>query len=140
FFLLGVDPQLGRAFTADEDKPGSRVVILSYGLWQRRCGGDATIIGRALNLNGEAYTVVGVMPQTFQFPTRRDQLWVPVAFDAKEAGQRGAHYLEVIARMKPAVTLQQAQAEMTTIATRLQQQYPETNTSIGAVVTPLHEH
>src|SRR5205085_876935 len=67
------------------------------------------------------------------------QLWVPIAFDAKEAGQRGNHYLEVIARTKLGVTLQQAQAEMTTIATRLQQQYPETNTSIGAVVTPLHE-
>src|SRR5205085_10187006 len=67
------------------------------------------------------------------------QLWVPIAFDAKEAGQRGNHYLEVIARMKPGVNLQQAQAEMATIAARLQQQYPVTNTSIGAVVTPLHE-
>ena len=79
FSLLGVEPQLGRAFTADEDKPGSRVVILSHRIWQRRFGGDATIIGRALNLNGEAYTVVGVMPRSFQFPTQRDQLWVPIA-------------------------------------------------------------
>src|SRR5207237_1081981 len=96
--------------------------------------------GKPINLNDESFTVVGVMPRTFQFPTRRDQLWVPIAFNAKEAGERGNHYLEVIARMKPGVSLQQAQAEMTTIATRLQQQYPETNTSIGAVVTPLHEH
>jgi putative ABC transport system permease protein len=141
FSLLGVEPQLGRAFRVEEDQPGgNHVVIISYGLWQRRFGSDPGIIGKPINLNGESFTVVGVMPRTFQFPTRRDQLWVPVAFDAKDAGQRGSHYLEVIARIKPAVTLQQAQAEMTTIATRLQQQYPETNTSIGAVVTPLHEH
>src|SRR6266576_1887612 len=141
FSLLGVEPQLGRAFRPEEDKPGgSHVVIISYGLWQRRFGSDPGIIGNPINLNGKSFIVVGVMPRTFQFPTRKDQLWVPLAFDAKEAGQRGSHYLEVLARIKPGVTLQQAQAEMTTIATRLQQQYPETNTSIGAVVTPLHEH
>src|SRR5256886_4330757 len=141
FSLLGVEPQLGRAFRAEEDQSGgNHVVIISHGLWQRRFGSDPGIIGKPINLNGESFTVVGVMPRTFQFPTRRDQLWVPIAFNAKEAGERGNHYLEVIARTKPGVTLQQAQAEMTTIATRLQQQYPETNTSIGAVVTPLHEH
>jgi putative ABC transport system permease protein len=141
FQLLGVDPALGRAFLPDEDRPGANhVVILSHGLWQRRFGSDPAIIGRAINLDGQSFTVVGVMPRNFQFPSRTDQLWVPIAFPAKEVGQRGNHYLEVIARMKPGISLQQAQAEMTTIATRLQQQYPETNTSIGAVVTPLHEH
>src|SRR5438270_4531146 len=141
FSLLGVEPQLGRGFRPEEDQRGdNHVVIISHGLWQRRFGADPGIIGKPINLNGESFTVVGVMPRTFQFPTRTDQLWVPIAFDAKEAGERGNHYLEVIARMKPGVSLQQAQAEMATIATRLQQQYPETNTSIGAVVTPLHEH
>src|SRR5437588_1641172 len=141
FSLLGVEPQLGRAFRPEEDqRGGNHVVIISHGLWQRRFGSDPGIIGKPINLNGESFTVVGVMPRTFQFPTRTDQLWVPIAFDAKEAGERGNHYLEVIARMKPGVSLQQAQAEMATIATRLQQQYPETNTSIGIVVTPLHEH
>src|SRR6266404_5912058 len=101
FSLLGVEPQLGRAFTADEDKPGIRVVILSHRMWQRRFGGDPTIVGRALNLNGEAYTVVGVMPRSFQFPAQRDDLWVPIAFPADEASQRGSHYLEVLARLKP---------------------------------------
>lgn len=139
FSLLGVEPQLGRAFTADEDKPGSRVVILSHRIWQSRFGGDATIIGRALNLNGEAYTIVGVMPRSFQFPTQRDQLWVPIAFPADEASQRASHYLEVIARMKPGVTLQQARAEMSTIAARLEKQYPNENTRVGIVLTPLHE-
>ena len=71
---------------------------------------DTGIIGKPINLNGKSFIVVGVMPRTFQFPTRKDQLWVPLAIDAKEAGQRGNHYLEVIARMKPKVSLQQAQA------------------------------
>jgi len=139
FDLLGVQPQLGRAFRAEEDKPGSRVVILSNGLWQQRFGGDPRVIGQTVSLNGESYTVIGVMPGSFQFPTRRDQLWVPLAFDAKEAASRGNHFLEVIARMKPGVTLQQAQAEMSTIAARLAQQYPEENLRVGSVVTALQE-
>jgi putative ABC transport system permease protein len=140
FSLLGVAPQLGRAFLAEEDQPGNnRVVILSHGLWQRRFGSDPQIVGRPLSLNGESFTVVGVMPRQFQFPSREDQLWVPIAFDAKEAGNRGNHYLEVVARIKPGVETQQAQAEMDTIAARLAQQYPESNTRLGAVVTPLHE-
>jgi len=140
FPLLGVEPQLGRAFRPEEDQSGAnQVVVMSYGLWQRRFGADPGIIGKPINLNGKSFTVVGVMPRSFQFPTRNDQLWIPIAFDAKEAGNRGAHYLQVVARMKSGTTLQQAQAEMTTIATRLQQKYPSTNTSIGAVVTPLHE-
>ena len=140
FPLLGVEPQLGRAFRPEEDKPGAnQVVMMSYGLWQRRFGADPGIIGKPINLNGKSFTVVGVMPREFQFPTRRDQLWIPIAFDAREAANRGNHYLQVIARVKPGTTLEQAQAEMTTIAARLEQQYPGTNTSIGAVVTPLHE-
>ena len=140
FSLLGVEPQSGRAFLPEEDRPGANhVVIMSHGLWQRRFGADPAIIGKPINLNGESCTVVGVMPRGFQFPTRGDQLWIPIAFDAKEAGQRGSHYLEVIARLNPGITLQRAQAEMTTIAGRLEQQYPKTNASIGAVVTPLHE-
>lgn len=140
FPLLGVEPQLGRAFLPEEDQPGAnRVVILSQGLWQRRFGSDTNIIGKPLNLNGENYTVVGVMPPQFQFPTSDDELWVPMAFSSKEAASRGRHLLEVVARMKPGVTLQQAQAEMTTIAARLQQQYPAYNTDLGAVVVPLHE-
>jgi predicted permease len=139
FSLLGVDPQLGRGFTAEEDKPGSRVVILSDRMWQRRFGGDPGVIGRAINLNGEAYTVVGVMPRNFQFRAQRYQLWVPIAFPAAEAALRGSHYLEVTARLKPGVTLQQTRAEMKTIAARLEKQYPETNTRLGIVITPLHE-
>jgi predicted permease len=141
FTLLGVEPQLGRAFLPEEDAPGgNRVVILSHGLWQRRFGSDMKIIGQPLTLNGESFTVVGVMPPDFQFPSREAELWVPLALSSKEAASRGRHYLEVLARLKPGVTLQQAQAEMTTIAIRLQQQYPAQNTDLGAVVTSLHEH
>jgi putative ABC transport system permease protein len=140
FTLLGVEPQLGRTFLPEEDKPGAaRAVILSYGLWQRRFGSDPKIVGQPLSLNGESYTVVGVMPRSFQFPTRKDQLWVPIAFSSEEAASRGNHYLEVVARIKPGVTLRQAQAEMGTIGARLAQQYPEENTRMGVVVTPLHE-
>jgi len=140
FFLLGINPQLGRAFLPEEDRPGANhVVIMSHGLWQRQFGADPAIIGKPINLNGESFTVVGVMPRGFQFPTRADQLWIPIAFDTTEARERGNHYLEVIARLKPGITLERTQAEMTTIAGRLEQQYPKTNTSIGAVVTPLHE-
>lgn len=139
FSLLGIEPQAGRAFLAEEDQPGhNRVVILSHGLWQRRFGSDAKLLGQTLTLNGENHTVVGIMPPHFQFPTREDQLWVPIAFTPEQAANRGRHYLEVVARLKPGVTLAQAQAEMSAIAMRMQQQYPE-NTDLGATITPLHE-
>jgi len=141
FPLLGVEPQLGRVFSAAEDQPGAqRVVVLSHRLWQRRFGGDPAINGKALTLNDESHTVVGIMPARFQFPANDDELWVPIAFTAQEAANRNRHYLEVVGRLKPGVTLQQAQAEMTTIGARLQQQYPQSNTDVGVALTSLHEH
>jgi putative ABC transport system permease protein len=140
FSILGVEPRLGRAFRLEEDQPGANhVVIISHALWQQRFGADPAIIGKAINLNGESFAIVGVMPKNFQFPTRVDQAWIPIAFDAKEAAARGNHYLEVIARLKRGITLRQAQTEMSTIAARLEQQYPGTNAGIGAVVVPLRE-
>jgi predicted permease len=142
FALLGVPALLGRTFVADDDQPGSHVVLLSHSLWQRRFGSDPGVIGRALTLNGESYTVVGVMPHALRLPGEsnwKDQLWVPIAFPQEEASQRGNHFLEVIARLIPGITLKQAQAEMETIAARLAQQYPVYNTRRGAVVVPLHE-
>src|SRR5215213_9412444 len=141
FPILGVEPQIGRVFTAAEDQPGAqRVVLLSYALWQRRFGGDPGIVGQALTLNGESYAVVGVMPGRFQFPSSDDQAWVPIAFTQQDAGNRDRHYLQVLARLKPGVSLAQAQSEMSTIAARLQQQYPKNNADVGANVQPLHEH
>jgi putative ABC transport system permease protein len=140
FPLLGVEPQLGRAFTPEEDQPGSNtVVLLSHGLWQRRFGGDPSIVGRQLTLGGYAFTVVGVMPAHFQFPAREDELWIPIAFTPQEAANRSRHFLQVVARLKDGVTLEQAQAEMSAIAARMEQQYPDTNTHLGATVVPLHE-
>src|SRR5437764_1304062 len=142
FELLGVPALLGRTFVPDDDRPGTHVVLLSHSLWQRRFGSDPSIVGGALALNGESYTVVGVMPQFVQLPgfeNRNDQLWVPIAFPPEEAAQRGNHFLEAIARMKPGTTLKQAQAEMETIAARLANEYPKYNTRIGGTATPLHE-
>jgi putative ABC transport system permease protein len=140
FPLLGVSPELGRWFTADEDQAGAnRVAIMSHRLWQRRFGGDPNIVGKPLTLNGRSVTLVGIMPADFRFPTQEDELWVPIAFSKEEQANRMSRYLEVVARMKPGVALSQAQAEMSTIAARLQQQYPETNTDVGSEVVPLHE-
>lgn len=139
FNILGVEPLLGRGFLPEEDEPGAaRVVVLSHGLWQRRFGSDKAILGKSLTLNGVGHEVVGVMPPDFQFPTREDELWVPIAFTPQQAAARQSHYLQVIARTKPGVTIEQAQAEMSTIGARLQQQYPE-NTDLGVAVVPLHE-
>jgi predicted permease len=140
FALLGVEPRLGRAFLPEEDSPGAgRVVVMSHALWQRRFGSDEKVLGKAITLNGESYTVVGVMPQGFQFPSREDELWVPIAFTPQEAANRGRHYLQVVARLKPGVGVGQAQAEMSNISARLQQQHPDSNADLGAAVVPLHE-
>jgi predicted permease len=142
FDLLGVKPIVGRNFVPEEDKPGTKVALLNESLWKRRFGGDPGVIGRALTLNGESYTVVGVLPNSVRLPAFgnwRDQVWVPLAFSSEEASNRGDHFLEVIGRMKAGVTLQKTKAEMETIAARLAQEYPRFNVRIGAVVNPLHE-
>lgn len=140
FELLGVQPLKGRWFLPDEDRPGAnQVVILSHRLWQRRFGSEENIVGKTLTLNGRSFTVVGVMPRQFEFPSREDQLWVPIAFTPEEGNRRTSHYLEVIARTKPGISREQAQAEMNTIAARLEQQYPDSNSTVGTTVVPLHE-
>jgi putative ABC transport system permease protein len=136
FPLLGVQPMLGRTFLPDEDKPSStgRVVVLSQSLFQRRFGSDPSIMNQAITLDGLSFTVVGVMPASFEFPIQNDpvELWTTIAGDASGSepitDQRGAHFLQVVGRLKPGVTQEQAQAELTTIAARLEQQYPDTNT------------
>ncbi|HEX5889681.1 MAG TPA: ABC transporter permease [Pyrinomonadaceae bacterium] len=139
FPLLGVQPMLGRVFLPDEDKPSEtgRVVILSQPLFQKRFNADPSILNQAITLNGVRYTVVGVMPAGFEFPIQNEpvELWTTIAGDASGktpvTTQRGAHFLRVIGRLKPGVTLEQAQADLTTIAARLEQQYPDTNTRRG---------
>src|SRR5256886_16379045 len=142
FDMLAVPPLIGRTFVPDDDRLGTHVVLLSYRLWQRRFGSDPSIIGRAVTLNGENYTVIGVMQRGVHLPgygNWNDELWVPINFTNEETTERGNHFLDVIARIKPGITLKQAQAEMETIAARLAKEYPRYNTQIGATVTPLHE-
>ncbi|MFL6207308.1 MAG: ABC transporter permease [Pyrinomonadaceae bacterium] len=140
FDVLKVRPLIGRTFRpADGDPNSDRVAILSYGLWQRRFGGDANVIGRTLNLNGNPTTVVGVMPADFEFPAPVSELWTALRFANDQPPARGAHFLYTRARLKPGVTLAQAQAEMETIATRLRQQYPDTNADRSVRLVPLHE-
>jgi putative ABC transport system permease protein len=139
FAALGIKSVLGRVFLPEEEQAGrDRVAVMSHRVWQSRFGSDPHVIGRTLTLNGESFTVVGVAPPGFQFPERAE-MWVPLAFTAEELNQRGSHFLWVIARLKPNVTLAQAQAEMTTIARRLEQQYPDTNTGQGVRLVRLHE-
>jgi putative ABC transport system permease protein len=135
FPLLRVQPMLGRTFVPDEDKPSeSRVVVLSHALFQKRFGSDPAILNQSLNLDGRSFTVIGVMPPGFEFPIQNDpvELWTTIAGDASGSepvtGQRGAHFLRVIGRLKPGVSEEQAQAELTAIAARLEQQYPNENT------------
>ncbi|HYP01332.1 MAG TPA: ABC transporter permease, partial [Pyrinomonadaceae bacterium] len=144
FTVLGVEPMLGRKFVAEENEEGKhRVVILSHSLWQRQFGGDAQIINRQVGMNGGQYTVVGVMPPDFQHPNpearRPVQLWQPMAITAGMRGGRRSDFLSVIARLKPEVSVEQARAEMTTIAARLEQQYPDTNAAWSVIVEPLHQ-
>jgi putative ABC transport system permease protein len=140
FPVLRARPLVGRAFQDDEDKPGSDpVVILSYGLWQRRFGADPDIAGKTIRLDDKAYTVAGVMPAEFAFPNKTAEVWVPLKLDQEELNNRGGHSLNVVARMKPGVTIEQARAEMDAIASRLEQQYPQVNTGHGANVFPLYE-
>ncbi len=145
--LLGVTPLLGRGFFPDEDKPGEkgRVVLLSQQLFQKRFNSDPNVVGQSVVLDGKAFTIVGVMPTAFQFPIQNDpvELWTTVAVDREGetpvTEQRGAHYMAVIARLKPGVTKEQAQAEMTTIGSRLEQQYPDKNLHRGVKVEPTLE-
>jgi putative ABC transport system permease protein len=127
FDVLHAQPMLGRAFTKQENELGSHhVAILSYGFWLRRFGGRREVLGETMKLNGDAYTVVGVMPKDFMFPGRTE-LWRPLAMDQRNWTQRGGHYLGGIGRLKEGVTLQAAWADLNTIASRLQKEYPKSN-------------
>jgi putative ABC transport system permease protein len=136
FEVLRATPLRGRTFAAGEDKAGTRVVLLSHRLWKTRFGANPGIVGRPINLNAESYTVVGVMPGGFQFPLTGQpvDLWATMAVNAVSADpdgpmttERGAHFMRAIARIKPGVTLAQANADTAAIAANLAKQYPDTN-------------
>lgn len=146
FSMLGVTPGEGRNFTSDEDKRGNnRVVIISDDLWQRRFNRSHQLIGSALTLGGRDYTVVGVMPKGFEFPikgsafARNADLWAPLVIDGQLAQMRGLHAFSVIARLKPGISLQQGQVEMSGIATRIEQEHPDSNTGHGVKLLALQD-
>jgi putative ABC transport system permease protein len=143
FDVLGVVPTVGRSFRADEDRAGApRVCLLSHGLWQRRFGGDRKTVGKTLALNGESYTVVGVLPQDYRFGTQTD-VFVPIGLkeDGENMRQRGNHPgIYAVARLKDGVGFEQAQAEMKGIAARLAEEYPKENAGNGVTLTPLGEY
>lgn len=142
FSALRVNAMIGRVFTDDEDKPGAApVVVLSYALWQRRFGGQNSILNQALTLNGRSYTVIGVMPAEYAFPSRVE-MWVPVGQLSGDPNwqQRGNHPgLYGVGRLKPGATMAQAQADMNTIAANLEKQFPDSNTRNGVRIRSLME-
>jgi predicted permease len=139
FPLLGVSPILGRNFAAEEDRPGgARVVLIGYGLWQRRFAGDAAVVGREIWLSNQKYQVIGVMPRGITFP-EKSQIWVPLGLGPRDWALRDDHYLRAFARLRPGLTLAAAQREMSGLAAQLAQEYPETNTKLGAAVVSLRD-
>ena len=127
---MGMPAALGRIFTADEDQPGkNRVIVISDGLWKRRFGADAQVIGQSVQLNGEPYTVIGVMPAGFNFPNPEIDLWKPMALDLSKY-PRGSAFLQGVARLKEGVTLEQAYADLMAVAAPLEQQYPNSNRDV----------
>ena len=142
FPLLGVQPLLGRSFLAEEDRPGAnKVAVLSYSLWQSRYGADRNILNREILLNGEKHSVVGVMPASFQFFEKDARLWVPIALDQEDWANRNGHFLTVVARLKPGMSVSQAQADMNAIMHRIAMDHPgETmEGKLGAVVLPVRD-
>jgi putative ABC transport system permease protein len=133
---LGVIPELGRGFASEEEKAGTRVVLISRALWASQFGSDKAILGRQLKFNGNLFTVVGVMPQSFRFPVDRTEnsFWTTLAVDddpsdpEPNTAQRGAHFLNVFGRMTPGVTVGQVDQDLKTVATNLAKEYPNTNT------------
>ena len=142
FDVYGIKPVLGRAFLPEEDAPGKdHVVVLSNPFWQRVFGGDAKVIGRSVQLNGESFTVIGVAPSKFGQASKVD-VWMPMAFSPEDRGNknRGAHYINVAGRLKPGVTFAQADAELKLLAAQLAKQYPDSNKGWGAFVMPMLDY
>jgi len=145
FALLGVQPMLGRTFLANEDDPGNYVVILSNDLWQRLFGGDRAIIGKNVTLDGKKFQVIGVMPPRFTYPLRfasPPELWIPMSMlrEAPKDGsppmteQRDNDFFQCLARLKPGVSLQQAQANLNTLTANWRRQYPDSKSHAGVKI------
>ncbi len=145
FSVLRVAPAQGRAFLPEEEQPGKdHVVILSYGLWQRRLGLDPNWSSKSLSLDGAAYRIVGIMPRDFESPGQlstsdRLSFFVPASYPAAVAADHSTHQVWVVGRLAPAATIQTARAEMDTISLRLAGEHPDTNRNLKTAMTPLSE-
>ncbi len=137
FDVLGVSPAQGRGFRTNEQGPSSRIAVVSHGLWTRRFGTDPALLGQTIVLGGLPYTVVGIAPEGFGFPSSAE-LWVPFTFDVEQLS-RGQHFLSAVGRLTDGSALDEARAEMDAIATRLEEEYPQNNTDQGIHLVPLHE-
>jgi predicted permease len=140
FRVLGVRPFLGRDFVVEEDNANTGdVAILSHALWKQTFGADPQIVGKKIELDNEKYTVIGVMPQGFEFPDRASAIWVPLGFSPEQATNHHRHFLQVVARLKPGVTFAQANANLAAVSENLAEKYPDSNTHIGAYAVPLRQ-
>jgi len=141
FSTLGVKPMLGRGFLPGEDQPGKpKIVILSYGTWLTRFGGRRDVIGQSVSLSGDSYTIVGVLPRSFEFAPRRDsEFWVPLLDKNSCEQRRSCHNLYGIGRLRDGVSIEAARADLKRIAKQLEAQYPGSNRDQGAAVQPLYE-
>src|SRR5215216_842860 len=140
FSVLGVDPILGRTFQTGEDQPGgAKVTVLTYGFWQRRFGGDPGVVGKALTINCESYTVIGVLPASFQFALRNSDLWLPYQPTQNQLTRRFMHGTNLIGRLKPGLGPTEAQSELTVIASRIVQEYNGSHAGTTAYLVPLQE-
>jgi putative ABC transport system permease protein len=141
FEVLGVRAELGRVFQSGDDKPeAAQVVVLTHSGWQRFFGGDPRVLGKTLALSGRSYSVIGVLPPSFQFAPRGEaEFWVPLVPNPEQSSRRFMHWVNVIARLKPGVTDQQAAAAMLPIAQRIANDYAESHAQTAIILTPLHE-
>ncbi|HEV8355667.1 MAG TPA: ABC transporter permease [Gemmatimonadales bacterium] len=136
--MLGVTPVLGRAFQQEDDLPGgTRSVMLSYGFWERRFGASRSILNQAVDIDGEPYTVVGVLPRGFRFGDV--DLWFPLGGGAGQRAERFNHWVNTVARLRDGVTIEQARSRMADLMRALAAQYPETNSGRGVILIPLKE-
>ena len=141
FPLLGIQPILGRTFSAEEDKPGHNVSVISYGLWRSFFAGDPNVVGKTIRMNNRPSTVIGVLPDGFDF-AGDNQVWIPLALDRNHPGGRGNHSWKVVGRLKPGVTVEQASADVKRFAQQLARQYPDyypPSSGWGVIIVPLRE-
>lgn len=140
FSVLGVEPILGRTFRAGEDQPGGpRVTVLTYGLWQRRFGGDPNVIGRGVTINGEGYEIIGVLPASFQFALRNNDLWLPYQPTDLQRTRRSMHGTNLIGRLKPGLSAADAESDLKLIGSRIEQENAQSHAGTSPYVVPLQE-